>query len=131
MRKVDSGSVKPRKSHKTVCCTCCFCHIAQNCFLITMKHNVAWGGESSKRISDPSCRYFHKIFLLFYFNDISNCCVVPALLFIPTSPFINLGGFCLPPRLLRPLRLLFWSKFASLPVFSTHPFYLKLESMQK
>ena len=56
MCTVDSGSVKPRQSHKTVCCTCCFFHIAQNCFLITMKHDVAWRGESSKRISDSSCR---------------------------------------------------------------------------
>ena len=41
MCTVDIGSVKHRQSHKTVCCRCCFFHIAQNCFLITMKHNVA------------------------------------------------------------------------------------------
>ena len=50
--------------------------------------------------------------------------------FIPTSPFINFVGFCQPPRLLHPPRLLFWLKFASLPGYSTLPFYLKLESIQ-
>ena len=40
---------------------------------------------------------------------------LPASPFIPTSPFINLGDF-----------LLFWSKFASLPVYSALTFYLKL-----
>ena len=34
----------------------CFFYIAQNCFLITMKHDVAWSGESSKRTRDSSCR---------------------------------------------------------------------------
>ena len=42
--------------------------------------------------------------------------------FLPVCPFINCGDFCQPPR------LLFWPKFASLPVYSTLPFYLKLES---
>ena len=56
MCTVDSGSVKPRQSQKTVCYTCCFFHIAQNCFLITMKHNVMWRWESSNRRSDSSCK---------------------------------------------------------------------------
>ena len=42
--------------------------------------------------------------------------------FLPASPFINFGDFCQPPR------LLFSPKFASLPVYSALPFYLKLES---
>ena len=148
MCTVDSGSVKPRQSHKTVCCTCCFFHIAQNCFLITMKHEVAWRGESSKRTSDSSCRssssssssssayflcsfcwYFHKIVWWFYFNEISNCCFLPASPFNPTSPFIDFGDFCQPTSLLHPPRLLVWPKFASLPVYSALPFYLKLKSI--
>ena len=44
------------KATKLFRCTCCFFRIAQNCFLITMKHGVAWRGESSKRTSDSSCR---------------------------------------------------------------------------
>ena len=43
-------------------------------------------------------------------------------LFLPASPFINFGDFCQPPR------LLFSPKFASLPVYSALPFYLKLEN---
>ena len=46
---------------------------------------------------------------------------LPASPFIPTSPFINFGDFCQTPR------LLFWLKFASLPVYSALLFYLKLE----
>ena len=48
--------------------------------------------------------------------------------FLPVSPFINFGDFCQPPRLLHPLRLLFWLKFARFPVYSALPFYLKLET---
>ena len=48
---------------------------------------------------------------------------LPVSPFIPTSLFINFGDFCQPPR------LLFWLKFASLPVYSALPFYLKLESI--
>ena len=36
--------------------TSTFFHIAQNCFLITMKHDIAWRGKSSKKTSDSSCR---------------------------------------------------------------------------
>ena len=50
--------------------------------------------------------------------------------FIPTSPFINFGDFCEPPRSLHPPRLLFWPKCASLLVYSSLPFYLKLESTE-
>ena len=50
------------------------------------------------------------------------------VVFLPVSPFINFGDFCEPPRLLHPPRLLFWPKFAILPVYSAFPFYLKLES---
>ena len=51
------------------------------------------------------------------------------VVFLPASPFINFGDLCQPPRLLHPPpRLLFWRKFASLPVYSALPFYLKLES---
>ena len=128
----------------------CFFHIAQNCFLTTIKHHVAWRGKSSKRTSDSSrdsyvlfadiiwwyrfhkivCWYrFHKIVWWFYFNEISNCCVFANLPYIPTSPFTNFGDFCQAPRLLHPSHLLFWPKFASLPVYSTLPFYLKLKSM--
>ena len=42
-----------------------------------------------------------------------------AFPYIPTPhppPFINFGDFCQPPR------LLFWPKFASLPVYSALPF---------
>ena len=39
-------------------------------------------------------------------------------------PFINIGDFCQPPRLLHQPRFLFWPKFASLPVYSALPFYL-------
>ena len=56
---------------------------------------------------------------------------LPVSPFIPTSPFINFGDFCQPPRLLHPPHLLFWLKFASLPVHSTLPFNLKLESTAK
>ena len=48
--------------------------------------------------------------------------------FIPTSPFINFGDFRQSPRLLHPSFLLFWPKFASLPIYSALPFYLNLES---
>ena len=49
--------------------------------------------------------------------------------FLPASPFINFGDICQPPHLLHPPRLLFWLKFASVPVYSAPPpFYLKLES---
>ena len=48
--------------------------------------------------------------------------------FLEASPFINFGDFCQPPRLLHPPRLLFWAKFASLPVYPALPFCLKLES---
>ena len=41
--------------------------------------------------------------------------------FLPASPFINFGDFC------QTARLLFWLKFASLPVYSALLFYLKLE----
>ena len=44
------------------------------------------------------------------------------IVFLPASPFINFGDFYQPPL------LLFWSKLASLPVYSTLPFYLKLKS---
>ena len=74
------------------------------------------------------CWYLHKIIWWFYFNEISNCCVFDSLPFIPTSPFINFGDFCQPPRLFHPTRLLLWPKFASLLVYSALPFYLKLES---
>ena len=43
-------------------------------------------------------------------------------------PVYYLGGFCQPPRLLHSQSLSFWPKFASLPVYSALPFYLKLES---
>ena len=39
-------------------------------------------------------------------------------------PFINIGDFCQPPRLLHPPRFLFCPKFASLPVYSALPLYL-------
>ena len=55
-------------------------------------------------------------------------CFWPVPPFIPTFPFIKFGGFCQPPCWLRRPRLLFWPKFASLPVYSVLPFYLKLES---
>ena len=75
------------------------------------------------------CWYFHKIVWWFYFSEISNCCVFANLPYIPTSPFTNFGDFCQAPRLLHPSHLSFWPKFASLPVYSTLPFYLKLKSM--
>ena len=53
---------------------------------------------------------------------------LPASPFFLTSPFINFGDFCQPSRLLHFPCLLFWQKFASLPVYSTLPFYLKLKS---
>ena len=48
--------------------------------------------------------------------------------FLQASPFINFGDFCRPPRLLHTSHLLFSPKFASLPIYSALPFYLKLES---
>ena len=48
--------------------------------------------------------------------------LLPASSFNPTSMFINFGDFCQPPC------LLFWPKFASLPVSSALPFYLKFDS---
>ena len=48
--------------------------------------------------------------------------------FLPASPFINFGDICQPPCFLHPPRLLFWLKFASLPVYSVLPCYLKLKS---
>ena len=47
--------------------------------------------------------------------------------FIPTFLFINFGGFCQTLRLLHPPHLLFWPQFASLPIYSALPFYLKLK----
>ena len=41
--------------------------------------------------------------------------------FLPASPFINFGDICQPPHLLHPPRLLFWLKFASVPVYSAPP----------
>ena len=92
MCTVDSNSMKPRQSRKTICCTCCFIHIAQNCFLITMKHDVVWRGETSKRTRDSLCRYklplyflysfcwyFQKIVWWFYVNEIPNCCFFASL----------------------------------------------------
>ena len=52
----------------------------------------------------------------------------PIAVFFPASPFITFGDFCQLPRLLHPPRLLFWSNSASLTVYSTLPFYLKLDS---
>ena len=46
---------------------------------------------------------------------------LPPYPFIPTYPFIDFGDLCQPPC------LLFWPKFASLSVYSTLSFYLKLE----
>ena len=46
--------------------------------------------------------------------------------FLLASPFINFGDFS--PLLLHSPRLLFWPKFASLPVYSALLFDLKLES---
>ena len=68
-------------------------HIA----LITVKHDVAWRGEPSKRTSDSSCRwstfvflmfcwYFHKIVWWFYFNEICDCCVFASLLVYTNFP---------------------------------------------
>ena len=118
MCTVDSGSMKPRQSHKTVCCTCCFFHIAQNCFLIAMKHDVL---EEENRAKEQVilhvdklplyffcsfCWYFHKIVWWFYFNKISNCCV-----------------FGQSPRLFQPSRLLSLEVFANLPVDCAVPVY--------
>ena len=105
MCTVDSGSMKPRQSHKTVCCTCCFFHIAQNCFLIAMKHDVL---EEENRAKEQVilhvdklplyflcsfCLFFYKIVWWFYFNEFSKCC------------------FCQPPCLFQP------------PVYCTLPVY--------
>ena len=50
------------------------------------------------------------------------------LIAVSASPFIDFGNFCQPARLLHSRRLLFWPKYANLPVYSTLPFYLKLKS---
>ena len=42
-----------------------------------------------------------------------------------------IAAFCQTPYLLQPPRLLFWPKFASLPVYSALPFCLKFESNTK
>ena len=76
-------------------------------------------------------RYFHKIVWWFYFNEVSIAAFLPASPFISTSPFINFGDFCQPVHLLHPPRLLFWSKFVSLPVYSVLLFYLKLKNNLK
>ena len=115
MCTVDSGSVKPRQSHKTIWCTCFF-----------YKHDVyknilqAWWffKHMFKHYAKPW--YFHKIVWWFYFNEISICCVFASLpvycnlpvyqlwrflatsLFIAPSPFIILAEICQPPRLFRP-----------------------------
>ena len=136
MCAVDSGSVKPRQSHKTVSCTCCFFHIAKNCFLITMKHDVAWRGESSNKWFFMLINYLRISYVLFVdiftwsFDHFIWMKFLFAV-FLPTSPFIYFGDFCQTPRLLHPPRLLFWPKFASLPVYSALPFYLKLDSNSK
>ena len=54
---------------------------------------------------------------------------LPASRFIPTFPLINFGDFR--TRLLHPPRLLFWPKFASLPVYFALPFYLKFKSISR
>ena len=48
---------------------------------------------------------------------------LPASPFITPSPFIILTEICQHPRLLHPPRLLFWLKFASIPVYSALPVY--------
>ena len=86
---------------------------------------------------DKLALYFYVLFvdiLTRWFDDFISmkfliAVFLPASPCIPTtSPFINFENFCQPPRLLHPLLLLFWPKFVSLPVYSTLPFYLKLES---
>ena len=125
MCTVDSGSMKPRQSHKTVWCTC---------FSISMTFISICRLRFGSRLTTFVflmffCWYFSKIVWWFYLNEISNYCVFASLLFIPTSRFINFGGdFCQPPRLLHRSRLLFWPKFTSLPVYSVLAFYFKLES---
>ena len=62
-------------------------------------------------------------FLLIFSQD--RLMILLIAVFLPASPFTNFGDFCQPPN---PPRLLFWVKFASLPVYSVLPLYLKLES---
>ena len=98
MCAVDSGSVKPRQSHKTVSCTCCFFHIAKNCFLITMKHDVAWRGESSNKWFFMLINYLCISYVLFVdiftwsFDHFIWMKFLFAV-FLPTSPFITLEIF--------------------------------------
>ena len=128
MCTVDSSSVKPRKSHKTVWCTCFFYKHD------VYKHNTSTGLEVIPHVNKvPSYFlwsfywYFHKIVWWFIWMKFLIAVLVSP--FIPTPlPFINFGDFCQPTRLLHPPRLLFWPKFSSLPVYSAFPFYLKLES---
>ena len=108
-------------------------------YMFFYKHDVydeAW--RSVKRIDQKNRWFFMQInylcisFVLFAnisirsFDDFISmkfliAVSLPASSFIPTSPFINFGDFCQPPR------LLFWPKFASLSVYFALPFYLKLE----
>ena len=128
MCTIDSGSVKPRKSHRTFWCLCVlYKHDVY-------KHNTSSGLEVILHVNKvPSYFlwsfywYFHKIIWLFIWMKF--LIAVLASPFIPTPlPFINSGDFCQPPRLLHPTRLLFWPKFSSFPFYSAFPFYLKLES---
>ena len=86
MCTVESGSVKPRQSYKTVRCTFFYKHGVY-------KHIQAevWTGSGLEVILHVDklplyflcsfCWYFHKIVWWFYFNEISDCCVFASLPF--------------------------------------------------
>ena len=102
---VDSGSVNPRQSYKTVWCTLCF-----------------YKREVYKHLQVCiSFVYFVNIFTRSFDNFISMKFLIavffPASPFIPTSPFTNFGDFCQSTRLLHPSRL---------PVYSALLFYPSL-----
>ena len=121
MCTVDSGNVKPRQSHKTVCCTCCFFHIAQNCFLITMKHDVAWRGESSKRLVILHVvnylRISYVLFVDIFTRSFDDFISMKFLIVVSNEVSKFLVSNCQPPRLLT-LEI-----FSNLPVYCTLPIY--------
>ena len=80
---------------------------------------------------EPDYKIFSQDRLMILFQWSFNCCVFASLPVYFNLPFINFGDFCQPVHLLHPPRLLFWSKFVSLPVYSVLLFYLKLKNNLK
>ena len=91
MCNVDSGSVKPRQSHRTVWCTCFFVSMTFiNIYRLRFGDFLSIHVDKLPLYLCSFCWYFHKIAWWFYFNEISNCCFCqPPRLFQPHLPFIR------------------------------------------